>query len=82
MRLALDRGRFILGQRGPAGAQVTTVNRQRRGGEMLWGRMLSVSNQMSTCVTGFPLFSQPEWPMSGFRKSERKRGSERNNVCS
>lgn len=29
MRLALDRGRFISGQRGPAGAQVTTVNRRR-----------------------------------------------------
>lgn len=40
---------------------------------MLWGCVLSMSNQMSTCVTGFPLFSRPEWPMSGFRKSERKK---------
>lgn len=83
MRLALDRGCFILGQRGPAGAQVTTVNRRGvGGGERLWGCMLCMSNQMSTCVTGFSLFSRPEWPMSGFRKSKRNRGRERNNVCS
>lgn len=32
MRLALDCSRFIMGQRGPAGAQVTTVNRHGREG--------------------------------------------------
>lgn len=36
MRLALDRGRFILGQRGPAGAQVTTVNRRGLEGGAGW----------------------------------------------
>lgn len=55
MRLALDRSRFILRQQGPAGAQVTTVNRRGLGGVNIpWGYMLSVSNQMSTCATGFP----------------------------
>lgn len=49
MRLAGDRGRFISRQRGPAGAQVTTVNRRGWGGFKCTG---AASNQMSTCVTG------------------------------
>lgn len=35
--------------------------------------MLSVSNQMSTCVAGLPLFSWPEWPESGFQGSKREK---------
>lgn len=50
--------------------------------EVQWGCMLCMSNQMSTCVTGFPLFSLRGWLMSGFRKSQRNGGSERNSVCS
>lgn len=47
-----------------------------------WGCMLSMSNQMSTCVPGLPLFSGPEWPVSGFQGSKKNGGRERNKVCS
>lgn len=47
-----------------------------------WGCMLSMSNQMSTCVTGLPLFSGPEWPVSGFQGSKKNGGREKNKVCS
>lgn len=49
MRLALDRGRFISGQRGPAGAQVTTVNRRGGGGDAVGLHALCVQPDVHMC---------------------------------
>lgn len=87
MRLALDRRRFILGQRGPVGAQVTTVNRQGGGGGggsggeggRLHARRVQPAAR-SLCPTrcpyvwlGFPLSVSQSGQCRGF---ERTRGAE------
>lgn len=72
MRLALDRGRFILGQRGPAGAQVTTVNRRGKGVKHCGAACSPCPTRCPHVWLGFPFSVGQSGQCRGFERARER----------